>query len=50
MSTKNDPKNREKAARKKLIGTCGHEVTPVLVKRVKGSARMARYCEKCGVL
>ena len=50
MATKNDPKNREKVAKKKLIGPCGHEVVPVLVKRVKGSARMARLCEKCGVL
>ena len=50
MSSKNDPKNREKAARKKLIGTCGHEVTPVMVKGIKGSGRMRRYCEKCGVL
>jgi hypothetical protein len=50
MGTKNDPKNREKAVKKKLIGACGHEVVPVLVKRLKGSARITRYCEKCGVL
>ena len=47
MSTKNDPKN--KAPKKKIIGACGHEVVPVLVKGVKGSGRMMRYCEKCGV-
>jgi hypothetical protein len=50
LATKNDPKNREKAARKKLVGACGHEVVPVRIRKLKGSARMTRYCEKCGVL
>jgi hypothetical protein len=49
MSSKNDPKNRIKAARPKLLGKCGHEVTPVRVVPLKGSARMTRWCETCGV-
>lgn len=48
MATKNDPKN--KVARKKVIGDCGHEIVPVMVKGIKGSARMRKYCEKCGVV
>ncbi len=50
MATKNDPKNREKAVRKKLVGKCGHEVVPVMYKGVKGGARMRRFCETCGVV
>jgi hypothetical protein len=47
VATKNDPKNREKAARKKLVGACGHEVVPVRVRRIKGATLMLRWCEIC---
>jgi len=50
MASKNDPNKRDKSERKKLVGKCGHTVTPILVKGIKGSARMRRLCEQCGIV
>ncbi len=48
-ATKNDPKNKA-LPRKKLMGSCGHDVVPVRIVPVKGGAKMMRWCEQCGVV
>ena len=45
-TNKNDPK--KKAIRQKIVGKCGHEVTPILVKGIRGPGRMMRDCQQCG--